>query len=178
MIYLYPTETTPVTVSVDASVTKSEPEYGDGWSVIAHPDGSLVNTDGKSYTSLFWEGLGNGTYPVIDSGFVVPQEDMEQTLWNHLEKLGLNSQEAKEFMEFWLPHMPNSPYVRLTWFGTRQMNVLAPLRIVPKPDTMIRLFLDFEGLEEPINLPSQTLSAPARNGFTVVEWGGLLRKGK
>jgi hypothetical protein len=70
--------------------------------------------------------------------------------------------------------MPNTPYTRLTWFGTSDMNKLAPLHITPKPDTMIRVFLDFQGLKEPIAIPAQTLSSIPRKGFTVIEWGGLL----
>jgi hypothetical protein len=53
-----------------------------------------------------------------------------------------------------------------------------PLTITPTPDTQIRLFLDFEGLTTPIPLAPQMLSAPPRSGFTVVEWGGLLRNGE
>ena len=55
------------------------------------------------------------------------------------------------------------------------MDVLAPLIVSPKPDTSIRVFLDFEGLEKPIALPEQKLSAIPRTGFTVIEWGGLLK---
>lgn len=178
VIYLYPKTTTNVSVAVGANVTKSDPEYVHGWNVVAHPDGSIVNADSKLYSSLFWEGTGNGTYPLIESGFVVAQEKLEATLWSHLSKLGLDDREAKDFMEFWLPRMPSTPYVRLTWLGTRQMNELAPLTITPKPDTTVRIFLDFEGLEKQITLHPQALSAPVRNGFTVVEWGGLLQKGK
>ncbi len=178
VIYLYPEKTTPVSVQVGAKIRISEPEYGTGWNVTAHPDGTLINADGKKYTSLFWEGLGHGQYPSVDSGFVVPQGSLKETLWNHTHKLGLNDTEANEFMDFWMPHMPTTPYVRLTWFGTRQMDELAPLTVTPKPDTSIRLFLDFAGLEKSQQLAPQALSAPQRKGFTLVEWGGLLRSGK
>jgi len=89
--------------------------------------------------------------------------------------MGLNEKEMADFLEFWLPKMPNTPYVRLTWFGNKLMDRLAPIFVMPKPETIIRVFLDFEGLGSKINLPPQKLSSPARKGFTVVEWGGLLR---
>jgi len=57
-----------------------------------------------------------------------------------------------------------------------EMNNLAPLTVSPKPDTMIRVFLDFEGLDQPVNLIPQKLFAPQRKGFTLIEWGGLLIK--
>jgi hypothetical protein len=175
VIYLYPTETTRVSVQVDAKITVSDPDYGTGWNVTAQPNGKLTNKDGKTYDSLFWEGIGK-EYPPITEGFVVAQKDIESTLRAHLKKLGLNEKESTDFMEFWLPKMPKTPYTRLTWFGTRQMHALAPLKVDPQPDTMIRIFLDFEGLQQPVKLPEQRLSTIARKGFTLVEWGGLLRK--
>ncbi|HSX24477.1 MAG TPA: hypothetical protein VLG69_00735 [Candidatus Andersenbacteria bacterium] len=178
VIYLYPTQTTPVSVQVGANITKSEPLYNNGWNVLAHPSGVLQNSDGKQYNSLFWEGLGKGEYPNVDAGFVVPQSELKAMIWNQTHQLGLNDQEAKDFMDFWMPKMPTTPYVRLTWFGTKQMDELAPLTVVPKPDTEIRLFLEFSGLQKQITIPSQVLSSPPRKGFTLVEWGGLLRNGQ
>lgn len=166
VIYLYPTHTMPVSVKVGARITKSEPAYGNGWDVIAEPTGKQT---------LFWEGIGNGPYPDITQGFVVKQADLESTIRDHLAMLGLNAREAQDFMDFWWEKMPTTPYVRLTWLGTRQMDALAPLTVVPKPDTSIRIFLDFVGLEEPISISPQRLSSVPRKGFTLVEWGGLLK---
>lgn len=175
VVYLYPEAKTDVSVKVGADVTISEPTYGSGWQVTAEPNGNLTMADGNQYRSLFWEGTGHGNYPTIGNGFVVAREDLEPTLRDHLTRLGLNAQESADFLEFWLPRMPETPYTRLTWFGTQQMDELAPLTITPKPDTSIRIFLDFAGLEAPIELPTQKLGMPARRGFTVVEWGGILR---
>jgi hypothetical protein len=175
VIYLYPEKTTPVSVQVAAHVTASEPDYGTGWKVVAQPNGQLTNTDAVSYSSLFWEGLGKGPYPEVNAGFIVRSQDIEQTLRTHLAQLGLTAKESQDFLDFWLPKMPTTPYVRLTWFGTKEMNRLAPLNIIPAPDSLIRVFLDFQGLQQPMNLPLQTLSVIPRRGFTVVEWGGLLK---
>lgn len=173
VIYLYPEKTTNISVKVAANITKSDPEYKNGWQVTAKPSGKLT-VAGKIYDYLFWEGQGQ-EYPIIDSGKVVETKYIEQTLRNDLAQLGLNQQESTDFMEFWLPKMPITSYVRLTWLGTAQMNKLAPLFVEPKPDTMIRIFLDFEGLDKPINISPQKLSAPERKGFTLIEWGGLLK---
>jgi hypothetical protein len=81
-------------------------------------------------------------------------------------------------MEFWQPRLPKTPYVRLTWLNTEDMNKLAPLSVNPRPDTSIRIFLEFQGLEKPISLKTQKLTAPNREGFTLIEWGGLLLKAK
>lgn len=174
VIYLYPEKPTKVSVEVGAEITKSEPLYSKGWNVLASPSGKLV-WNGKTFDSLYWEGLGNGPYPEVKSGFVVTKENVKSTLANHLTKLGLNDKERSDFLEFWLTKMPETPFVRLTWFGTREMDILAPLKVTPKPDTSIRIFLDYEGLNQKIDLKEQKLSSIPRNGFTLVEWGGLLR---
>ncbi|MEI6498599.1 MAG: hypothetical protein WCO23_01425, partial [bacterium] len=96
------------------------------------------------------------------------------TISDHLDKLGLNKKEKNDFMEFWLPKMPDKPYVRLTWFGTSTVNQMIPMTVIPKPDTVIRIFLDFQGLDKTYDLKSQKLTSISRKGFTVIEWGGLL----
>lgn len=176
VVYLYPQEPTEVSVTVDAAVRISDPLYGNGWQVHATPDGTLATQDGRTYDSLFWEGQGKGAYPRIRSGFVVPRAAVQQTIETHLQQLGLNAKERADFTAFWFPRMPDAPYVRLSWLTTHEMDELAPLHISPQYDSVIRIFLDFEGLQYPIDLPQQTLTTRPRTGFTVVEWGGLLRK--
>jgi len=173
VIYLYPEKPTQISVKVGAEITKSDPLYNEGWNVLAEPSGKL-HLANQIYDYLFWEGTGQ-EYPNIESGFIVKYENIEATLKDHLSKLGLNAKESADFMEFWLPKMPNDLYIRLTWFGTAQMNKLAPLSVNPKPDTMIRIFLDFEGLDKPMNVTPQKLGSIERKGFTLVEWGGLLK---
>ncbi len=55
------------------------------------------------------------------------------------------------------------------------MDELAPLTITPKPDTIIRLLMDFKPLQKPISVEGYNIKTPERKGFTVVEWGGVLR---
>lgn len=174
VIYLYPEVETKVDVVVGAKVAISDPFYPvGGWrEVWARPDGHLTYR-GKSYDSLFWEGLGYGRYPAITSGIVVKQVDALATIRRQLLELGLNTKESDDFIEFWADKIPQKPYVRLTWFGTDELERLAPLKITPKPDTVIRVFLDMAGFDAPLHLPAQKLTAVPRRGFTVVEWGGL-----
>jgi len=177
VVYLYPATAQTVRVKVGADVKVSDPLYNPatGWTAFAQPNGQLT-VNGTEYGSLFWEGPGYGQYPSISGGTVVRQSDVISTIRQQLAEQGLNATETNEFVDYWQDQIPNKPYVRLTWFNTAQMNQLAPLYISPKPDTMIRVFLDMGGLDSPISIPAQNLTSIPRNGFTVVEWGGLSSK--
>ncbi len=175
VVYLYPTKTTKVSVRVGADVKVSDPFYDplSGWdNVIAHPDGKLM-VNGKTYDSLFWEGPGQGLYPAVTGGLVVPRSQVVATIRSQLAQQGLTQKETNDFVAYWQDKIPNKQFVRLTWFNTAQMNQLAPLQITPKPDTLIRVFLDMSGLDQPIQIPAQQFVKTARSGFSVVEWGGL-----
>jgi hypothetical protein len=174
VVYLYPTHAEHVSVRVGATVTVSNPLYNPatGWNVFAQPSGALT-VDGKTYGSLFWEGQGSGLYPGITAGTVVRRADALGTIKKQLQQQGLHQNEIADFVTYWQPKIPSEPYVRLTWLNTAQMNQLAPLHSSPQPDTLIRVFLDMDGFDQPVQLPAQHLSAPVRHGFTVVEWGGL-----
>lgn len=178
VIYLYPTVTTDVSVQVEPTggMTKSDPDYGNGWEVTAHPDGSLVQKGtGKPYPYLFWEGRSDSLWQMPDSGFVVAQKDVAGFLNDKLAALGLNAREAADFKEFWLPRFSGHPYYLVTFSGNALMDGIAPLSITPEPDTVIRILMDFKGLDAPITVREPVLKKPARNGFTVVEWGGVIR---
>ncbi|MGE5392574.1 MAG: hypothetical protein ACM3NH_02425 [Candidatus Saccharibacteria bacterium] len=177
VIYLYPTSTTAVSVKLDpqGGFSHTEPAYNSGWNVIATPKGQLTNiSDGKVYPYLFWEGRG-GYYQMPDKGFVVSRQDLHQFLVDKLGQLGLNAQETKDFIEFWEPKMQDRPYYFVTFMGNRVMDKIAPLNIDPKPDTVIRVLMDYQGLDKPVAVQGYDIRTPERKGFTAVEWGGVLK---
>jgi hypothetical protein len=55
------------------------------------------------------------------------------------------------------------------------MDRVAPLTVVPTPDTVIRVLMDYTPLAAPISVAPLKITTPIRNGFTVVEWGGIVR---
>lgn len=174
VVYLYPTKTTNFSVRVGANVTESDPLYQGIWKGIANPDGSLV-VDGKTYPNLFWEGKGIGEYPKVDFGKVIPSSQVQEVITADLKSMSLNNQEISDFLAFWLDKMPQTPYTRLSWLTNNELDKLAPLSINPKPDSVIRVFLDFSGLNTKAQINSQVLPQFKRSGFTAVEWGGLLK---
>jgi len=177
VIYLYPETEMPVRVEVDpiGGMSVSDPAYNGGWEVLARPDGRLTETaSGRDYPYLFWEGRG-GIYSQPKTGFVVRQAEVRELLTDKLGQFNLNQNEIADFLEFWEPRMQDSPYYFITFLGTESMNQLAPLNITPKPDTVIRVLMDFTPLAEPIAVEGFKITAPERQGFTVIEWGGVIR---
>lgn len=178
VIYLYPESVQDIDVTVEpkGGFSFTEPVYQNGWRVTAHPDGMLVNRDdGKTYPYLFWEGRGYA-YASPESYWVVAKKDVPTFLTKTLKTLGLNAKETADFEEFWLPKMQSAPYYQIGFHGTRVMDVLAPLGLSVKPDTRLRILMDYTELQEPAaSNPPILLPPPARNGFTVIEWGGVLR---
>ena len=173
VLYLYPEEETTVNVQLDyhGQLTTTYPAYEDGWTVTAHPDGTLTDpATGREYYCLFWEGVSPVEYD-FSEGFVVPGKDTSAFLEEALATLGLTDQEANEFLIYWLPKMEGNPY-NLIAFQDEVYTENAALSISPAPDTLLRVFMAWKGLEEPVEVPPQALTSTPRTWFTVVEWGG------
>lgn len=177
VIYLYPPKTTNVSVKLGSNinVTVSEPTYPtQGWNVVAQPNGD-VSYQGKTYGSLFWEGTGVG-YDVPSTGFLIKDGQVDQQLTKILAKYGLNEKESAEFREFWVPKMTGAKYYRVSFVETTAWNKAAPLAVSPRPTSVLRIFMDWQKLSKPVEIEEPKIQPFVRDGFTLVEWGGLLRK--
>lgn len=172
VIYLYPETQTQVSVelNLDGELTCTYPKYNEGWQVTASPDGTLKDKDGKIYNYLYWEGESDTEYDFFE-GFCVKGEDTAEFLETALFKLGLNRREANEFIVYWLPVMEQNEY-NVIAFQNEKYTDSAELNVSPAPDTVIRVFMAFKASNEFVEIKEQTLTAPARKGFTLVEWGG------
>ena len=171
VIYLYPTHETEVevTLNYNGELTTTYPTYENGWKVTAHPDGTLT-ADGREYYCLFWEGQTNVQYD-LTKGFCIKGSDTEDFLEEALRMLGLTDKEANEFIIYWLPQLENNEY-NIISFQEELYTENAKLNVSPTPNTVIRVFMAWKASDEFVEMENQTLTAPARNGFTLVEWGG------
>ena len=172
VIYLYPAEERSVTVelAVDGALTCTYPACENGWAVTAAPEGTLRDSAGQTYNYLYWEGDLRTEYDFF-TGFCVPGADTAAFLEEALSALGLTRREANEFIVYWLSRMEGNAY-NLISFQTAAYTDAAALTITPRPDTLIRVFMAWKPLEGAVEIPAQTLTAPTREGFTAVEWGG------
>lgn len=182
VIYLYPTVPTYVNVSLvlPGKVIESDPLYPDsGWQqVLAYPDGNLIY-QGNSYKELFYEAAIDRT-DAPKQGIVVASRNIKATLATITTKLGLNSTEQQEFLDYWTPRLQDlkSPYMMISVFDPAAKDRIDHVDISPKPDTFIQFIMYYKALNAPISVEPLQLPAviPQRIGFTAVEWGGIIDK--
>ena len=177
IIYIYPTSVVDVNIKLGYPdyLLVTYPEYDmNGWDVTAYPNGKLIDrkTNRELY-SLYWE-ASNHNQKVSDEGFVVKGSDTVRFLEEKLSILGLSDREANEFIIYWLPKLKDNKYNYIRFETLDEINKYMPLDINPKPNTLIRVLMDYKPLDEPITVNEQVITKVQRNGYTVVEWGGSL----
>jgi hypothetical protein len=177
VIYLYPQKRTDITVKLlyAGQIQTTYPKYDSsisGWKVTAFPDGKIIDPrDNREYSYLFWDGYSDLDYFPITKGFVVEGSKSQQFLQDTLPKMGLVPKEYNEFITYWLPKLEKNPY-NLIYFATNEYERMAKLDIIPKPDSILRIYMAYQPLTVPIKIPTQEIKPFERKGFTVVEWGG------
>ena len=176
-IYLYPTKTQEIKVKLDfkGKVMTTYPEYNQGWIVKAGPDGKLMNmADKRTYNYLFWDG--SYVFPKehynYKSGFVVKKNDYVNFLQTKLSLLGLNETEINDFVVYWLPQLNLNEKSLIHFWINDNIDNSTFLDVEPKPDTEIRVFMEFRKAGNNETIPEQILPKLERKGFTAVEWGG------
>ena len=107
----------------------------------------------------------------FSKGFCVAGADTADFLRETLAEIGLTPKEYNEFIVYWLPKMQENPY-NLISFQSERYTDIAKLDIDPTPDSVLRVFMAWKPLSKPQTIEPQTFTPFARDGFTVVEWGG------
>lgn len=177
VIYLYPSKKTDISLKVhfNGHLDFTYPTYKNGWNVTAQPNGKLVDkADGREHNYLFWDGQMNFTkeQTTYTSGFVVHKDSLVAFFQKYLPQMGLQPHEYNDFIVFWTPLMQKNEW-NFVYFRTGAgYDIVSINDVNPKPDTEIRVFMDFAKMEKPMDIPAQTFKMPERKGFTLVEWGG------
>ncbi len=180
VIYLYPTKKTLVDVRLEITgkVVISDPLYPlDGWkNVEAYPDGTLYY-QGKKYRELYYETSVDKINPP-KNGIVIPLDNLEKELRHATAKIGLNTFEQKEFLDYWVERLNklNSPYILFSVIDPVEKERTDRIVINPTPQTRIEFLAYFKPLKSPIHIDPLILpkEPPKRIGFTEVEWGGTI----
>jgi len=185
-IYLYPQDDTYISIEleIDGQLTRTIPSYDEGWYVLGKPNGDIFDMrDGyiqdMPYDYLFWEAETDlSTLELPDEGWIVAKGNLETWFSENLPLLGLNEKEKVQFMEYWLEMLTANSYYEIKLLSSEFLAEHATLIITPQPDTLIRVIFYFRPLDEPMDeanaLEPPVIDTPKREGFVVLEWGGIL----
>lgn len=196
-----PTEVS-VSFNAPTKLDVAIPSYANGWKVLAKPTGELVDlqtqytncssidssrvgseyaqkacTENK-YPYIYWAGQSYlPTYPKQTQGWYVAKTDLATTLNAKLDEIGLSAKEKSDMLEYWLPYLQKQPqnFFRISFVQTKAMNLVVPMTVTPQPKSVYRVFLDWEAYNAKPEgqIQPQKLEHITRDGFTLIEWGGL-----
>ena len=191
-LYFYPKEETELLVKVtpNGRITESIPLHGNqGWKVMVQPDGTIVNLasdmiDSTIYPYLYYEAAVKNVEVPKDKGWIKTSDQLLVFFADVLPKLGLNNQEAKDFIEYWIPKLQSEGN---RWFITlineQEVNRTEPVEFSVQPDNFLRIRFYFENIDNKIftrpihfEIINQN-SEISREGFTVIDWGGIMGNG-
>lgn len=177
-IYLYPQDKTDVHIVIapQGKLTLTIPKYpSGGWEVTAFPNGDITYQN-HSYDYLYYEAqIPDTLVAKPKEGFVVSYNKLSSLFSTLLPKLGLNEKETSQFSDYWLKSLPKSLYYFVGIVDSANLDSIAPLSINPTPNSTIRVTLYFEALPEKAYVNQPAIIPTSRNGFSVVEWGGILK---
>jgi len=169
-VYLYPAENMNVSVKVEVNgkLTLTEPPYENGWNVSATPEGLIDN----KYDYLFYEANLN-KIELPEEGWIVEFKNLEKWLDEYLPQLGLNTKEKDQFKEYWLKNLRKSKYYEIKLLDKKFLEDNMKLIISPEPQSVLRLNFYFKPVSEDRKITHPVITKFDRDGFTVVEWGGI-----
>ena len=157
VIYLYPEKEIDIDIILSgADLTTTYPQYNNGWSVTAYPDGTLIDKNGREYNYLYWEGKSDN-FIDMSSGFVVSKDNYIDFLEEKLAYIGLTDKEACDFISYWLPQMNDYGYCQVS-FQMENYEEQVKIDYSVEPDNELRVFATFKGLDNPIDIEEQDLS--------------------
>lgn len=171
VLYLYPEEKQVVTVEVHSpyEMIESIPPYNEGWTVTVEPCGKIDN----HYDYLFYELFTDYDFS-REAGWVIKRSNFVQKMGGILSEIGLAGQEIDDFVDYWDDSLSTHyDYYAAYYLLPDEIEEVASLTISEKPDSILRVSFLFVPLDQAIELDSPTLEPFSREGFTVVEWGGL-----
>jgi hypothetical protein len=174
-IYLYPEKSQEVSVTLipteGAWIMNSDPEYGDGWTVWAETDGRLD----EKYDFLFYSARVFWDFQ-MELGWAVEPDKVFPWFMNTLPTLGLSQTETDDFVTYWSVHLPYSPCYLIYPQFDEPVDRQIELFIDPEPESRLRLWLAIDRSESCKKIPAPEPVVFNRIGFTVVEWGVVMRE--
>lgn len=176
VIYVYSPIETKATLILDI---KGEspfmyPAYENGWDFTSTPSGEITVNE-KAYNYLFWDAKQAYTINLTENntGFLVAGDSIVTFLEEKLSIAGFTTKEKADFITYWAPRMRSNEQLFVQFLFNEQCDQFATMNITPSPDNIYRFYMTWS--PTPIDFPiiEQEIPTIKRNGFTIIEWGGI-----
>jgi hypothetical protein len=155
------------------------------WSMDLENNELIDSKSKQKYPYLFWESEQEGVDFMRQNGnkaqneinaSIVSKLKVVSFLDSTLTTLGFNSKEKTDFITYWGPRMQNANFYMIQFLQDNECEQIASYKINPKPDHLNRfymLFMENETNDFQLEVLPQNLKPLERNGFYMVDWGGI-----
>ncbi len=177
VVYFYAEDTIQLDVSLqfNGDVSFCYPAFQEKWDFTIYPNSTFTdNSTNKEYPYLFWEGdYDLSQLKQMQVGFHVKRKELIPFFEKKLTTLGLNRREITDFITFWTPNLLEE-YYQVQFITQEDCNDIATYQFSKTPETLIRVIALFKPVSENADqIAPQILKPIIRDGFTIVEWGGI-----
>lgn len=175
-LYLYGPAGEKVQVIINTKVYNSSPVYNHGYEITLGENGAMY-TNGNSYDRLSYDYesvLKNITRPV--TGSLVSKNQVIDTLTSYSQKLGLNSKETEDVLEYARINL-TAPYIFISFFDQKTSEKILPILFNPTPDSYRNIVFYFKQYKThpPYSVMPPVFPEPIkRTGLTAVEISEML----
>ncbi|MDP2207734.1 MAG: hypothetical protein Q8K98_03030 [Bacteroidota bacterium] len=174
-IYIYPETKISLHVSIifprGGSVIESIPLYENGWNIEVEPSGKINNI----FDYLFYESE-NPDLCQYRSGWIIKKDDLTSFFTQNMLETRFIQKEIDDFIEYWIPLLNNySSYAIYPQYAL-DIEKMIELKFSCKPNSVLRLFYVIKGVhDDKINIAVPNIPRFVRKGFTVTEWGVIIK---
>ena len=173
-IYLYPEENINICIDLDfpqgGKVLKSIPDYNNEWCVNIDTSGKIDNV----YNYLFYESIQPDVWQ-YEQGWCVKKESLKDFFQNNMEDYNFTPAEIKDFVDYWILRLTNYKYYNIYPQHINLIEKVIKINFSVEPDNLFRLFYVIVGTNKYEKLAEPKIVKIKRDGFTVVEWGVVIK---
>ena len=127
----------------------------------------------ESYVYLFYESKTQMHFFQKEEAWLIKSDTRKEQYEQILKEYGFNEQEIADFVEFWTEKLPQGTDYLMYPQNTAIVNRAMPIQILPKPDSMERMWFVFV-TDDGRSVKEPKTEAIKRNAYAVVEWGGII----
>ncbi len=172
-IYIYCPKDITANVKIEPYqyITASIPAYDqqEGWNAKVER-GSINGTNDY----LFYEARIPDQGLQREEGFVMHGQRLKADMEQMLDRYGFNEKEKGDFLEYWGDKLTGKKNYVFYPQGRDTLDSIMPLTIVPRPDSVFRLWFLIEEFNEQKDFKIiDQVKKIERYNYTVVEWGGV-----